>query len=123
MLTFCIVPWLIDYIFPFFVSNYLYNFHHLLSHFIISGGTSSEFDIIDLKTGKSPNFAVGSPTFIEVLKDEDSRLLNSDFGGGGLQNGLVAGNIHGFKVYVSNKIQKLLRKNDQESWQELRVKK
>ena len=29
------------------------------------------------------------PVFIEVLKDEDSRLLNSDFGGSGLQNGLV----------------------------------
>ena len=47
-------------------------------------------------------YLVVDPIFMEMLKDEDSRLLNSDFGGGGLQNGLVAGNIHGFKVYVSN---------------------
>ena len=41
---------------------------------------------------------------MEMLKDEDSRLLNSDFGGSGLQNGLVAGNIHGFRVHVSNNL-------------------
>jgi len=28
--------------------------------------------------------------------------LNGDFGGSGLQNGLVLNNIHGFRVYVSN---------------------
>ena len=44
------------------------------------------------------------PVFLEILKDEDSRLLNSDFGGGGLQNGLVINNLHGFKVYVSNSL-------------------
>ena len=49
-------------------------------------------------------YLVVDPIFMELLKDEDSRLLNSDFGGGGLQNGLVAGNIHGFKVYVSNNL-------------------
>jgi len=49
-------------------------------------------------------YLVVDPIFMEMLKDEDSRLLNSDFGGGGLQNGLVAGNIHGFKVYVSNNL-------------------
>ena len=36
--------------------------------------------------------------------DEDSRLLNSDFGGSGLQNGLVVNNLHGFKVYTSNNL-------------------
>jgi len=40
--------------------------------------------------------------FIEMLKDEDSRMLNADFGGSGLQNGLVLNNIHGFRVYQSN---------------------
>jgi hypothetical protein len=40
--------------------------------------------------------------FIEMLKDEDSRMLNADFGGAGLQNGLVLNNIHGFRVYQSN---------------------
>ena len=44
------------------------------------------------------------PLFAEMLKDEDSRLLNSDFGGSGLQNGLVLSNLHGFKVYVSNNL-------------------
>jgi len=37
-----------------------------------------------------------------MLKDEDSRMLNADFGGSGLQNGLVLNNMHGFRVYVSN---------------------
>jgi len=47
------------------------------------------------------------PVFIEVLKDEDSRLLNSDFGGSGLQNGLVVNNLHGFKIYQSNNLPSL----------------
>ena len=47
------------------------------------------------------------PVFIEVLKDEDSRLLNSDFGGSGLQNGLVVNNLHGFQVYSSNNLPSL----------------
>jgi len=47
------------------------------------------------------------PIFMELLKDEDSRLLNSDFGGAGLQNGLVVNNLHGFKVYVSNNLPKV----------------
>ena len=47
---------------------------------------------------------VVDPVFIEVLKDEDSRLLNSDFGGTGLQNGLVLNNLQGFKVYMSNNL-------------------
>jgi hypothetical protein len=44
------------------------------------------------------------PVFIEVLKDEDSRLFNADFGGAGLMNGVVAKNIHGFTVYTSNNL-------------------
>ena len=44
------------------------------------------------------------PVFIEVLKDEDSRLFNADFGGSGLQNGQVGTNIHGFRVYTSNNL-------------------
>ena len=47
---------------------------------------------------------VCDPVFIEMLKDEDSRLLNADFGGSGLQNGLVLNNLHGFRVYVSNNL-------------------
>ena len=44
------------------------------------------------------------PIFAETLKDEDSRLFNADFGGSGLQNGLVINNLHGFRVYVSNNL-------------------
>ena len=47
---------------------------------------------------------VVDPVFIEILMDEDSRLLNSDFGGSGLQNGLVINNLHGFQVYTSNNL-------------------
>ena len=41
---------------------------------------------------------------MELLKDEDSRLFNADFGGSGLQNGQVGTNIHGFRVYTSNNL-------------------
>ena len=44
------------------------------------------------------------PVLMEVLRDEDSRLLNADFGGSGLQNGLVLNNFHGFRVHVSNNL-------------------
>ena len=47
---------------------------------------------------------VVDPVFMEMLKDEDSRLLNADFGGSGLQNGLVMNNLHGFAVHVSNNL-------------------
>ena len=49
-------------------------------------------------------WVVLDPVFVEMLKDEDSRMLNGDFGGAGLQNGLVLNNIHGFRVYVSNNL-------------------
>ena len=44
------------------------------------------------------------PVFAELLKDEDSRLMDADFGVSGMQNGLVFNNIHGFKVYMSNNL-------------------
>ena len=49
-------------------------------------------------------WVVVDPVFVELLKDEDSRLLNADFGGSGLQNGLILNNLHGFRVYVSNNL-------------------
>jgi len=46
-----------------------------------------------------------NPVFMEILKDEDSKLLNQDYGEtGGLRNGLVVNNLHGFQVYVSNNL-------------------
>ena len=47
---------------------------------------------------------VVDPVFVELLKDEDSRLFDSDFGGSGLQNGLILNNLHGFQVHVSNNL-------------------
>ena len=44
------------------------------------------------------------PVLMEILRDEDSRLLNADFGGSGLMNGLVLNNFHGFRVHVSNNL-------------------
>jgi hypothetical protein len=50
---------------------------------------------------------VVDPIFVELLKDEDSRLFNNLFGGSGLQNGLVVDNLHGFRVFVSNNLPKV----------------
>ena len=47
---------------------------------------------------------VVDPVFMELLKDEDSRLFNADFGGSGLANGQIGMNIHGFRVYQSNNL-------------------
>ena len=47
---------------------------------------------------------VVDPVFAELMKDEDSRLFQSDWGGSGLQNGLILNNVHGFKVYMSNNL-------------------
>ena len=48
---------------------------------------------------------VVDPVFMEILRDEDSRFLNADFGeSGGLRNGLVLNNLHGFRVYTSSNL-------------------
>lgn len=48
------------------------------------------------------------PVMLEVLRDEDSRFLNADFGdSGALRNGLVLSNFHGFRVYISNNLPKV----------------
>lgn len=46
-----------------------------------------------------------SPEFIELLKDEDSRLINVDTAEkGALRNGKIGRQIHGFDIYVSNSL-------------------
>jgi len=48
---------------------------------------------------------VVDPVFMEILRDEDSRLFNNDFGeSGGLRNGLVLKKFHGFRVYSSSNL-------------------
>jgi hypothetical protein len=45
------------------------------------------------------------PVFMELLGDENSKLMNADYGGAGkLQNGLVLNNLAGFRVYVSSNL-------------------
>ena len=42
---------------------------------------------------------------MEIMADEDSRLLNSDYGeAGALRNGLVLNNLHGFRIYSSSNL-------------------
>ena len=54
---------------------------------------------------KQGRWLVVDSVFQEVLADEDSRLLNMDWGqSGGLRNGLMLDNLHGFRVYVSNNL-------------------
>lgn len=51
---------------------------------------------------------VVDPVFMEILRDEDSRFLNADYGeSGGLRNGLVLKNFHGFRVYTSSNLPKV----------------
>lgn len=53
-------------------------------------------------------WVVIDPVMMEILRDEDSRFLNADFGeSGALRNGLVLKNLHGFRVYVSNNLPKI----------------
>ena len=55
----------------------------------------------------SGRWLIVDPVFMEILRDEDSRLLQADWGGSGLQNGLVLNNLHGFRVYGSNNLTKV----------------
>ena len=48
---------------------------------------------------------VVDPVFLEILRDEDSRFMNVDYGeSGGLRNGLVLNNFHGMRVYSSSNL-------------------
>ncbi len=50
-------------------------------------------------------WVVISPTFLEVLQDEDSRFLNADWGmSGALRSGDSPAKIAGFNVYISNNL-------------------
>ena len=62
--------------------------------------------ILDQKqVDKDGRWIVVDPVFMEILRDEDSRFMNADFGdSGGLRNGLVLNNFHGFRVYQSSNL-------------------
>ena len=44
------------------------------------------------------------PVFMELLSDENSKLVNADFAEASLKNGLVLNNLAGFRVYVSSNL-------------------
>ena len=50
-------------------------------------------------------WVVIDPVFAEVLMDENSKLINTDFGGGDeLRNGRMPGQLRGFTIYKSNNL-------------------
>jgi len=54
---------------------------------------------------RDSRWLVVDPIFMEILRDEDSRFMQADWGeSGGLRNGLVVNNFHGFKVYQSSNL-------------------
>jgi len=54
---------------------------------------------------QSGRWLVIDPVFAEMLKDEDSRMVNADTAEkGGLANGNLGKRIHGFDVYMSNSL-------------------
>ncbi len=54
---------------------------------------------------KEGRWIIIDPVFEELLKDEDSRLINADTSEkGALRNGKVGRQIHGFDVYCSNSL-------------------
>jgi len=66
-----------------------------------------------LNVDQEGRWIIISPEFQEKLMDEDSKLVNNDYGGTGqhgegLTNGkLVANKIRGFRVYVSNNLPRI----------------
>ena len=62
--------------------------------------------ILDQKqVDKDGRWIVVDPVFMEILRDEDSRFLMDSHGeSGGLRNGLVLNNFHGFRVYQSSNL-------------------
>ena len=55
---------------------------------------------------KEGRWLVIDPVFAELLKDEDSRIMNGDFVStkDELKNGMIFSNLHGFKVFMSNNL-------------------
>ena len=44
------------------------------------------------------------PVFMELLSDENSKLVNADYAEASVKNGLVLNNLAGFRVYVSSNL-------------------
>lgn len=67
---------------------------------------SRQLDLQNVDQGG--RWIVIDPVFAEMLRDEDSRLFNADYTEkGGLRNGRIGREIHGFEVYQSNSLPKV----------------
>lgn len=78
-----------------------------------AGGISSPLQILnrikrkmDQANVETENrWVVLDPVMVELLMDEDSKLINADFGGESeVRNGRMPGTIRGFRVYQSNNL-------------------
>jgi len=75
-------------------------------------GTASPMQIVNRMTrllnqqqvDSQDRWLVIDPVFMELLSDENSKLVNADFGEASLKNGLVLNNLAGFRVYVSSNL-------------------
>lgn len=75
----------------------------LVSPLTILARMSRNLDLQNVDT--AGRWIVIDPVFAEMLKDEDSRLFNADTADkGGLRNGQIGKQIHGFTVYMSNSL-------------------
>ncbi|MDA8689449.1 hypothetical protein N9L87_05415, partial [Rhodobacteraceae bacterium] len=67
--------------------------------------TASPAMVDQKQVDKDGRWIVVDPVFMEILRDEDSRFLMESHGeSGGLRNGLVLNNFHGFRVYQSSNL-------------------
>ena len=54
-------------------------------------------------------YLIIDPIMAEIMRDEDSRFFNADYGeSSGLRNGLTLNNFHGFRVYPSSSLPKVI---------------
>lgn len=75
----------------------------ITSPLAIMNRIARQMDVANVDT--DGRWLVVDPVFAEVLMDESSKLINSDFGGGDeMRNGKLPGTIRGFSIYKSNNL-------------------
>ena len=75
----------------------------ITSPLAIMNRIARQMDVANVDT--DGRWLVIDPVFAEVLMDESSKLINSDFGGGDeMRNGKLPGTIRGFTIYKSNNL-------------------
>ena len=75
----------------------------ITSPLAIMNRIARQMDVANVDT--DGRWLIIDPVFAEVLMDESSKLINSDFGGGDeMRNGKLPGTIRGFSIYKSNNL-------------------